>query len=94
MIEVTQLTPLRFATRADGMRLTARQLAYLRRLYRACGPKPGEYAESRAVARAIGATEDERMDIEDALAQSGYITIGARAGTVGLTDAGRKRALR
>jgi hypothetical protein len=76
------------------MRLTARQLAYLRRLYKVCGPKPGECAESRAVARAIGATEDERMDIEDALAQSGYITVGATPGTVGLTDAGRRRAIR
>ena len=76
------------------MRLPGQQLTYLRRLYKACGPKPGPCAESRAVARAIGATEEERMDIEDALTQRGYIKVGDRPGTVALTDAGRKRALR
>jgi hypothetical protein len=53
------------------MRLTGQQLAYLRRLYKACGPKPWPCTESRTVARAIGAKEDERMDIEDALAHRG-----------------------
>jgi Mn-dependent DtxR family transcriptional regulator len=76
------------------MRLTDQQLTYLRRLYRVCGPKPGPCAESRAVARMIGATEDEPMDIEEALAQHGYIEVAERPGTVALTDAGRKRALR
>jgi Mn-dependent DtxR family transcriptional regulator len=76
------------------MTLTGRQLMYLRRLYKACGPKPGTCAESRAVARAMGATEDERMDLEEALARLGFIQVGERPGTVALTDAGRKRALR
>ena len=48
------------------MELTTQQLAYLRLVYRLCGAKPGGCADSRAVATAIGATEDERMDIEDA----------------------------
>lgn len=51
-------------------------------------------AESRVIARAVGATEDERMDLEDALAQRGYIEVGGRPGTVALTNAGRKRPLR
>jgi hypothetical protein len=71
---VTQ-RPAPFGVRNETKRmtLTGQQLAYLRRLYKACGPKPGACAASRAVARAIGATEDERIDIEDALAQRGYI---------------------
>jgi hypothetical protein len=42
----------------------------------------------------IGATEDERMEIDTALAAAGYLTIGPRPGTVALTDAGRRQALR
>jgi hypothetical protein len=42
------------------------------------------------VATAIGATEDERMDLEDALAQGGYIVVGGSPGTVGLTQRGRR----
>ena len=76
------------------MELTAQQLAYLRRVYRLCGAKRGACANSRAVATAIGATEDERMDIEDSLARAGYIEVGSAPGTVGLTDAGRRRAAR
>jgi len=74
--------------------LTPQQLAFLRRVYRVCGAKRGQCAESRAVARAIGASEDERMDIEDALARAGYIEVGSGPGTVALTDAGRRRAAR
>ena len=72
------------------MELSTQQLAYLRRLYRLCGAKPGACADSRAVATAIGATEDERMDLEDALAQGGYIVVGNSPGTVGLTERGRR----
>ena len=75
------------------MKLSHQQLAYLRIVYRECGAKQGECADSRAVARAIGATEDERMDIEDALAQAGYIEICSAPGTVGITEQGR-RAIR
>jgi hypothetical protein len=72
------------------MELTAQQLAYLQRVYRLCGAKPGACANSRAVASAIGATEDERMDIEDALAAAGYIELGTHPGTVGITERGRR----
>jgi hypothetical protein len=72
------------------MQLTEQQLAYLRGVYRLCGAKPGACADSRAVATAIGATEDERMDLEDALAQGGYIVVGSAPGTVGLTARGRR----
>jgi len=75
-------------------RLTAQQRAFLRRVYRVCGPKRGQCADSRPVAGAIGASEDERMDIEDALARAGYIEVGSGPGTVALTDAGRRRAAR
>jgi Mn-dependent DtxR family transcriptional regulator len=76
------------------MRLTVQQVAYLRRVYRLCGPKRDRCADSREVARSIGATEDERMDLENALAQAGYIEVGSAPGMVGLTDRGRRRALR
>ncbi len=66
------------------------QLAYLRLVYRLCGAKPGGCADSRAVATAIGATEGERMDIEDALSGAGYIEIGSAPGTVGITARGRR----
>jgi hypothetical protein len=72
------------------MELTHQQLAYLRRVYRLCGARAGACADSRAVATAIGATEDERMDIEDALAQAGYIVVGSAPGTVGITELGRR----
>lgn len=74
--------------------LTHRELAYLRRVYRCCGAHPGACAASRKVATAIGATENERMDIEDALARAGYITIGNAPGTVRITERGRRRAIR
>jgi hypothetical protein len=76
------------------MDVTARQLAYLRRLYRACRAQRGDCAESRAVARAISASEDERMELESALAHAGFLKLGSGPGTVALTDAGRRRALR
>jgi Mn-dependent DtxR family transcriptional regulator len=76
------------------MNLTPQQQAYLRAVYRACRASQDECAESRAIAQAIGATEDERMDIESSVASAGYITIGPRPGTVGLTETGRRRALR
>ena len=72
------------------IKLTTQQLAYLRRVYRLCGAKRGACANSRAVATAIGATEDERMDIEDALAAGGYIEVGTDPGTVGITERGRR----
>ena len=72
------------------MELTTQQLAYLRLVYRLCGAKPGGCADSRAVATAIGATEDERMDIEDALSGAGHIEIGSAPGTVGITARGRR----
>ena len=72
------------------MELTQQQLAYLRHVYLLCGAAPGACADSRAVATAIGATEDERMDIEDALAQAGYIVVGSAPGTVGITELGRR----
>ena len=70
--------------------LTTQQLRYLRRVYHECGPKRGQCADSRKVSQAIGATEDERMDIEDALARVGYIEIGTMPGTVGITALGRR----
>jgi hypothetical protein len=72
------------------MELTTQQMAYLRRVYKDCGPKRGQCADSRRVSHAIGATEDERMDIEDALARAGYIEIGSMPGTVGITELGRR----
>ena len=80
-------------TRGAVVQLTHQQLDYLRRVYRLCRAKPGGCANSRAIAIAIGATEDQRMDIEDALAQAGYITVGDRPGTVRITERGRTRAL-
>jgi len=62
----------------------------LRRVYKECGPKRSQCADSRRVSQAIGATEDERMDIEDALARAGYIEIGSMPGTVGITELGRR----
>jgi hypothetical protein len=76
------------------MTLTHREVAYLRRVYRCCGTHPGTCAVSRKVAIAIGATENERMDIEDALAHAGYITVGNAPGTVRITERGRRRAIR
>jgi hypothetical protein len=72
------------------MELTEQQLAYLRGVYQLCGARRGACADSRAVATAIGATEDERMDIEDALAEAGYIRVGSAPGTVGITALGRR----
>jgi hypothetical protein len=72
------------------IKLTTQQLAYLRRVYRLCGAKRGACANSRAVATAIGATEDERMDIEDALVAAGCIKVGSAPGTVGITARGRR----
>jgi hypothetical protein len=72
------------------MRLTVQQAAYLRRVSRVCGRKHGQSADSRAVATAIGATEDERMDIENALAEAGYIEVGPAPGTVGITERGQR----
>lgn len=76
--------------RGSVVKLTSHQAAYLRHVARLCGRKQGECADSRAVATAIGATEDERMDIEDALAQAGYIEVGPAPGTVGITERGRQ----
>jgi hypothetical protein len=70
------------------MRLTNQQSAYLRCVYGLCGPKHDRCADSRAVATTIGATEDERMDLEDALAQAGYIQAGPAPGTVVITEHG------
>jgi hypothetical protein len=42
-------------------------------------------ANSKDVAQAIGATEEERLDIEDALEQRGYIEGGGAFGTVTVT---------
>ena len=72
------------------IKLTTQQLAYLQRVYELCGAKPGACANSRAVATAIGATEDERMDIEDALVAAGCIKVGSAPGTVGITERGRR----
>jgi hypothetical protein len=72
------------------MELTGQQIAYLRRVSELCGDRPGACADSRAVATAIGATEDERMDIEDALAHAGCIVVGSLPGTVGITALGRR----
>jgi hypothetical protein len=72
------------------IKLTTQQLAYLRRVNRLCGAKRGACANSRAVATAIGATEDERMDIEDALVAAGCIEVGPAPGTVGITARGRR----
>jgi len=72
------------------MKLTRQQRAYLRGVYKECGAQQGHCADSRRVSQAIGATEDERMDIEDALAREGYIELGSAPGTVGLTDLGRR----
>ena len=70
------------------MKLTNQQLAYLRGVYRLCGPKHDQFADSRAVATTIGATEDQRMDLEDALAQAGFIQEGPAPGTVAITERG------
>jgi hypothetical protein len=74
------------------MKLTNQQSAYLRRVYGLCGPKHDRCADSRAVATTIGATEDERMDLEDALAQAGYIQAGPAPGTVVITERGWRAA--
>src|SRR5215216_5506105 len=76
------------------MELTQQQLAYLRRVYRLCGARAGACADSRAVATAIGATEDERMDIEDALAQPGYIVVGSSLEPLALPSLGGERFIR
>ena len=70
------------------VKLTSHQAAYLRHVARLCGRKQGECADSRAVATALGATEDERMDIEDALAHDAgrFDEIGKRAVHVALPD--------
>jgi hypothetical protein len=70
------------------MKLTNQQSAYLRCVNGLCGPRHDHFADSRAAATRIGATEDERMDLEDALAQAGYIEVGPAPGTVTITERG------
>ena len=74
------------------MRLTNLQSAYLRCVCGLCGPKHDQCADSRAAATTIGATEDERMDLEDSLAQAGYIEEGPAPGTVNITERGWRAA--